>query len=156
MLVRLVDELADDFGNVCDRRQLVRIQWPRQRRAALRIEETLLGERVPDSLDDPSFDLALSPKRVDDAPDVVYRRNALDADLPGFDVDGDLGDLDAERQHAHPGRIRPPRAFAEDLGVLEQSRHLLERPSAAVRGDHLPVLDVQHALLEVVALGGYL
>src|SRR5207244_10848494 len=102
-----------------------------QRRAALRVEEALLGERVSDSLNDPSFDLALSAKRVDDPADVVDRRNALDADFAGLDVDGDLGDLDAERQHAHPGRVRPPGALAEALGVLEQPCDLLERPRAA-------------------------
>src|SRR4029450_8321224 len=134
--------------------QLVRVQRYRQRRAALRVEQTLLGERVSDPLDDPSFDLALSAERVDDPADVVDRSDALDADLPGLDIDGDLGDLDPEGQHAHPGRGRPPGALPQDLGVLEQSGYLLERPRAAVRRDHLAVLDVEHALLEVVALRG--
>src|SRR4029450_8089570 len=134
--------------------QLVRVQRYRQRRAALRVEQTLLGERVSDPLDDPSFDLALSAERVDDPADVVDRSDALDADLPGLDIDGDLGDLDPEGQHAHPGRVRPPGALPQDLGVLEQSGYLLERPRAAVRRDHLAVLDVEHALLEAVALRG--
>ena len=54
-------------------------------------------------------------------------------DLARLDVDGDLRDLDAERQHLHPGRVRAARALAEDLRVLEQADDLLERPRAAVR-----------------------
>ena len=54
------------------------------------------------------------------------------AHLARLDVDGDLGDLDAEREDAHPGRVRAARALAEDLAVLEQAGDLLERPRAAV------------------------
>ena len=61
-------------------------------------------------------------ERVDHAADVVDRRDPLDADLARLDVDGDLRDLDAERQHLHPGRVRAAGALAEDLRVLEQAR----------------------------------
>ena len=60
---------------------------------------------------------------------------------PVCDVDRDLRDLDAERQHLHAGRVRPARALAEDLRVLEQPDDLLERRrEVAVGGDDAPSL----------------
>ena len=120
MLVRLVDELAHDLGDVRDRRHPVRVERLRQHAPGLRVEQAHLGERVPDALDDPALDLAPRAERVDDAADVVHGRDALDAHLAGLDVDGDLGDVDAEREHAHAGRVRAARALAEDLCVAEQ------------------------------------
>src|ERR671923_29753 len=117
-----------------------------------RATEPLLRERMPDRLDDSPLDLACRAERVDDPPDVVDRVDALDPHLAGLDVDRDLGHLRAEGEHPHPRRVRPPRALAEDLRVLEQAGHFLERPRAAVRGDDVPVLEVEHTLLEVEAL----
>ena len=111
-----------------------------------------LRQRVADALDDPALDLAGSAELVDDAADVVDRDHLVDPHLARLGVDGHLGDLDTERQDSHPRRIRPARAFAEDLRVVQEARDLLERPRAAVRGDDVAVLDVEHALLEVVAL----
>ncbi len=92
-------------------------------------------------------------ERVDDPADVVHRGDPLHAHLAGLDVDGDLGHLHAEREHAHPGRVRAARALAEDLRASEHAEQLLERDGEiAVRGDDRPVADVEHALLEVVAL----
>ena len=65
-------------------------------------------------------------------------------DLAGLDVDRHLGDLDAEREHLHAGRVRPARALAEDLRVLEQADDLVERPRAAV-GETTAVLDVERS-----------
>ena len=45
----------------------------------------------------------------------------VDADLARLDVDGHLGDLDAEREHPHAGRVRAARAVAEDLRVPSRS-----------------------------------
>ena len=109
---------------------------------------------MPDRLDDPALDLALGAERVDDAADVVDGVDALDDDLAGLDVDRDLGDLDAVRHHAHPGRIRSARAVAEDLPVLEQAGDLLEGPRAAVCADHVAPGEREDALLEVEALRG--
>src|SRR2546423_10432806 len=110
---------------------------------------------MSDPLDDPAFDLALGAERVDHAPDVVHGRDALDPYLARLDVHGDLGDLDAEREHLHSRRIRPTRALAEDLGALEQTDDLLERRvEVPVGRDDVAALDVEHALLEVVALRG--
>ena len=95
--------------------------------AGARVVQPLLGERVADALDDPALDLARRAERVDHAADVVDRRDPVDPDLAGLDVDGDLRDLDAERQHLHAGRVRAARALAEDLRVLEQPDDLLER-----------------------------
>src|SRR5204862_539167 len=81
-----------------------------------------------DALDDPAFDLALRAQRVDHATHVVDRRDPLDAHLAGLDVDRDVRNLDPERQDTHPGRVRPACALAEDLRVLEQPGHLLQRP----------------------------
>ena len=135
MLVRDVEQLDDHLRHVGDRRQLVRVERLRQHVPARRVDEPLLGERVPDALDDPALDLAPGAERVDHAADVVDRRDPVDPDLAGLDVHGDLGDLDAEGEHAHSGRVRPARALAEDLRVLEQPGQLLERPGAAVGGD---------------------
>ena len=59
--------------------------------------------------------------------------------LAGLDVDRDLGDLHAEREHLHPGRVRAARALAEDLRVLEQRRRPrrrgIVRSIAALLGD---------------------
>ena len=83
-------------------------------------------EGVPDPLDDPALDLARGAERVDHPADVVDRGDALDGHLARLDVDGDLGDLDAEGEHAasRPGsaRARPvPRIWPfpsrpDDLG----------------------------------------
>ena len=106
MLVRDVEQLGDDLGHVRDRRQLVGVERLVERDPARRIEQAILRERVPDALDDSALDLARGAERVDDAADVVDRRDALDADLAGLDVDGDLGHLHAEGQHLHAGRVR--------------------------------------------------
>ena len=105
----------------------------RQHRPGLRVVQPHLGERVAERLDDPALDLAAGAERVDHAADVVDRDDLLDDDLARADVDRDLGELDAEREHAHPGRVRAARALAEDLAVVEQAGDLLERPRAAVR-----------------------
>ena len=127
MLVGLVDQLADDLRHVGDRRQLVRVEAGREDLAGARIVQPLLGERVADALDDPALDLARRAERVDHAADVVDGCDPVDPDLAGLDVDGDLGHLHAEGQHLHAGRVRPARALAEDLRVLEQPDHLFER-----------------------------
>ena len=77
------------------------------------------GERVPDALDDPALDLARRAERVDHAADVVDRRDPLDRHLAGLDVDGDLRDLDTEREHLHARGVRAASALAEDLRVLQ-------------------------------------
>src|SRR5439155_10660982 len=94
VLVRLVDELAHDLGNVGDRRHAVGVECRREDPTRLRIVQALLRERVPDPLDDPAFDLAPRTEGIDDPADVVRRRDTLDAHLAGLDVDGDLDDLD--------------------------------------------------------------
>src|SRR4051812_17687723 len=148
-----VDELADDLRHVGDRRHAVRVERRRQHPARLRVEQPLLGERVADALDDPALDLTARAERVDDPPDVVRRRDALDTHLARLDVHGHLDHLDAEGEDAHAGRVRAPAALAEDLRVLEQPHELLERlREIAVGRHHEPVADVEHALLEVVAL----
>src|SRR6185437_6068282 len=91
------------------------------------IEQPLLRERVPDALDHAALDLARRAERVDDAADVVDRRDALDVHFTGLDVDRDLDDVDAEREDAHAGRVRPARALAEDLRLLEHGDDLLQR-----------------------------
>src|SRR5712691_3227463 len=155
MLVRLVDELAHDLGHVRDRRHPVGVEALREDAPRLEGHQPLLGERVADALDDPALDLALRTERIDDAADVVRGGDTLDAHLAGLDVDGDFDDLYAEREHAHAGRVRPPRSLAEDLRVFEQAHELLERlREVAVGGDDHPVLDVEYAFLEVVPLRG--
>ena len=129
--VGLVDELADDLRHVGDRRHPVRVERRREHAAGLGIEQPLLRERVADALDDPALDLARGAERVDDAADVVDRRDALDDDLAGLDVDRDLDDVDAEREDAHPGRVRAAGALAEDLRVLEQVDDLVQRARRA-------------------------
>ena len=101
----------------------------------------------------------IPPSTCDDAPSGLITRPtswiaaiALDAHLARLHVDGDLGDLHAERQHLHPGRVRAARALAEDLRVLEQADDLLERPRAAVGADDVAALQRERALLPVVAL----
>ena len=68
-----------------------------------------------------------APERIDHAPDVVHRCDAVDPDLAGLDVDRHVGHLDAERQHLHAGGVRAAAALAEDLRALEQPDDLLER-----------------------------
>ena len=152
MLVGHVDEVADDLGHVGDRRQLVGVERLRQHRAGARVVEPVLRERVPERLDDPALDLAAGAERVDHAADVVDRDHLLDPHLAGADVDGDLGELDPEREHAHAGRIRAAGALAEDLAVVEQAGDLIERPAAAVGGNYPPALQRQQPLLSIVAL----
>ena len=152
MRVGLVDELADDLRHVGDRRQLVRVERLRQHHAGLRVVQPHLGERVAERLDDPALDLAARAERVDDAADVVDRDDLLDDDLARADVHRDLGELDAEGEDAHPGRVRPARALAEDLAVVEQAGDLLERPRAAVRRDDPAALQGQQPLLALEAL----
>ena len=134
-------ELGDDLRHVGDRRQPVRVERLVERDPGRRVEQPVLRQRVADALDDPALDLARRAEWVDDPADVVDRRDALDADLSRLDVDRDLGDLDAEGQHLHPGRVRAARALAEDLRVLEQPDDLLERPRAAVGGDDVAALE---------------
>jgi hypothetical protein len=110
-----VDELGDDLRHVGDRRQLVGVERAREDRRRSRVDDPLLRERVADALDDPALDLARRAERVDHAADVVDRDDLVDAHLAGLDVDGDLRDLDAEREHLHAGRVRAARALAEDL-----------------------------------------
>ena len=108
---------------------------------------------MADALDDPALDLARGAERIDDAPDVVDRRDALHLHLAGLDVDRDLDDVDAEGEDAHPGRVRATGALAQDLRLVEHADDLLERRrEVAVRRDDHAVADVEHALLEVVAL----
>ena len=152
MLVGHVHELADDLGHVGDRRQPVGVERLRQHRAARRVEQPLLAERVPERLHDPALDLAASPERVHDPADVVDRGDPLDAHLAGLDVHRHLGDLDAEREHSHSRRVRAPRAPAEDLHVAEQSRQLLERPGAAVGMDDRAAREREGVLLDAEAL----
>ena len=94
-----------------------------------RVVEPLLRQGVPDPLDDPALDLARRAERVDDAADVVHGRDPVDPHLAGLDVDSHLGDLDAEGEHLHPGGVRPARALAQDLRVLEQRDDLCDRRS---------------------------
>ena len=107
--------------------------------------QPLLRERVPDRLHDPALDLAARAERVDDPAHVVDRGDPLDAHLARLDVDGHLCDLDAEREHAHAGRVRPARAGAEDLRVLEQAEQVRDRPRAAVGADDVAALQRQRA-----------
>src|SRR5258706_14405052 len=81
---------------------------------------------MADALDDPALDPTRRAERVDDASDVVDGSDPVDPDLAGFDVDGDLRDLDAEREHLHAGGIRASRSLAKDLCVFEQRHHLCE------------------------------
>ena len=132
VLVRLVDELANDLRHVRDRGQLVRVERLSQRRAALRVDQPFLGQGVAEPLDDSALDLALGAERVDDPADVMDRRDPFHTHLAGLDVDRDLGNLDPEGQDSHSGRVRPAGSLTQDLGVLEQSRDLLERPRGTV------------------------
>ena len=88
---------------------------------------------MADALDDPALDLARRAERVDHAADVVDRRDPVDRDLAGLDVDRDLGDVDAEREHLHArsgsGRARPCRGSA-------RPRAADDRPALAARDDH--------------------
>ena len=88
---------------------------------------------MAERLDDPALDLAPRPEWVDHPADIVDRDDLLHDDLTGADVDCDLGELDPEREHAHPRRVGAAGALAEDLAVLEQAGDLGERPRAAVR-----------------------
>ena len=103
---------------------------------------------MAERLDDPALDLAARAERVDHAADVVDRDDLLDDDLARADVHRDLGELDAEREDAHAGRVRPARALAEDLAVVEEAGDLLQRPRATVRGDDLAALQRQQPLLD--------
>ena len=145
MLVRDVDELADDLGHVGDCRELVRVERPREDRPRSRIVEAHLRERVAHRLDDPALDLAPRAERVDHAADVVHGEICSTHHLAGLDVDRDLRDLHAERQHAHPRGVGAACALAEDLAVLEQPGDLLERPRAAVRRDDVAAVEGEHA-----------
>ena len=118
------------------------------------IEQSDLRQRVPDALDDASFELARRAERVDHSADVVDRGQPLDLHLAGLDVDGHLGDLDAERVHAHAGRVRAAGALAEDLGAAEQAEHLRHRPGLAVGGLDLAGSQGQVLRLAFVPLGG--
>src|SRR5205807_6327415 len=89
----------------------------------------------------------------DHTPDVVDRDDLVDAYLARFDVDGHLGDLHAERQHLHTGRVRSAGSLAEDLTVLEEPGDLGQRPGAPVSGDDLAVPEVEDALLQMEPLG---
>ncbi|MBA3384685.1 MAG: molybdopterin-dependent oxidoreductase, partial [Actinobacteria bacterium] len=149
VLVRHVDELTHDLRHVGERRQLVRVERAGEDRARARVVEPRLREGVAHRLDDPALDLAAGAKRVDHAPDVVHRVDALDDDLARLDVDCNLGDLHAKGQDAHPCGVGAPRALAEDLAVLEKPGDLLERPRAAVRRDDLAAPEREHVLLEV-------
>ena len=73
--VGLVDELADDLGDVGDRGQLVGVEGLRQHVPVCGVEQPVLGERVAERLDDPALDLAARAERVDDPADVVDRRD---------------------------------------------------------------------------------
>src|SRR4051794_25308518 len=153
VLIWTVDELAHDLRHVGDGRHAIRVERRRQDAAVLRIEQPHLAERVADALDDPALDLRARAERVDDPADIVRCVHTLDLDLAGLDVDRYLDDVDAEREHAHPGRVRPARALAEDLRVLEHLDELLDRRvEIAVGGDDVAVPDVEDALLEVIAL----
>ena len=154
--VGLVDELADDLGHVGDRRHPVRVERLREDAARLRVEQALLRERVADALDDPALDLARGAERVDHAADVVDGGDPLDAHLAGLDVDGHLGDLDAEREHLHSGRVRAARALAEDLRVAEQPDDLgrARRTLAVGRDDRVRRETSRSRVLDVVALRG--
>ena len=122
-------------------------------RAGRRVVQPLLGEAVPDPLDDPALDLARGAERVDHAADVVDRRHALDRHLARLDVDGDLHHLHAEREHVHPGRVRAARPGAEDLAAAEQPDDLLERLAAPVRKHDLAARERELLRARVVALG---
>ena len=98
---------------------------------------------MADPLDDPALDLARGPERVDDAPDVVDRRDPLHLNLAGLDVHGDLDDVHPEREDAHPGRVRAARALTEDLRLLQHADDLFERRilrEAPLLGDVLDLL----------------
>src|SRR5439155_7256457 len=125
----------------------LRVERLGEDRAARRVDDALLGERVADALDDPALDLTLRAEAVDHATDVVDRDDLVHPDLTRLDVDRHLCDLDAERQDLHPGWIRPARTFAQDLPALEQAGDLCQRPRAAVGGHDLSVLDVELPLL---------
>src|SRR6266516_7236493 len=127
MFVRYVDELGNDLRDVREGRNPVRVERAGENRARRRIDEALLRQRVPDALDDPALDLALGAERIDDAADVVDCDDLVDAHLSGLDVDGDLCNLDAERQDLHAGRVRPARSLPENLTALEQARDFGER-----------------------------
>src|SRR5207248_3395406 len=127
VLVRLVDELAHDLRHVGDGRHPVGVERRGEDAPRLGIEQSLFRERVADALDHPALDLARGAERIDDAPDVVDRRDTLDANLAGLDVDRHLDDVDAEGEDAHPRRIRAACALAEDLRLLEQADDLLDR-----------------------------
>ena len=107
---------------------------------------------MSDALDDPALDLALCAERVDHAADVVDCDDLVDPHLACLDVDGDLRDLDAERQDLHTGRVRPSRALTENLTALEQARNFGERPGTAVGGDDLSVPKIEHPFFEVEPL----
>src|SRR5256714_13219332 len=112
MLVRFVDEVGDDLRDVGDRRHLVRVERLRQHRSGAWIQQSFLRERVPDSLDDAALDLARGLPRADHTADVVDRGDALDAYLPGLDVDCALCDVAPQGEDVHPRWVRSPRALA--------------------------------------------
>src|SRR3954453_14806418 len=70
-----------------------------------------------------------SPVSTSPAPSGTGPPNATTALPARLDVDGYLGDVHAERQHVHAGRVRTACAGAEDLAVAEQLEHLSDRPA---------------------------
>src|SRR6266566_4531818 len=86
MLVRLVDELAHDLRHVGDRRHAVCLEAGREDATGLRVDQSLLRQRVADALDDAALDLAPRPERVDDPADVVGGGDTLDPHLARFHV----------------------------------------------------------------------
>src|SRR5918999_2417223 len=72
-----VEEVDDDLRDVRDRRHAVRVQSLRQNLAARGVEQPLLGERVPETLDDSALDLAGGAERVDHPADIVDGRDSL-------------------------------------------------------------------------------
>ena len=89
-----------------------------------RVDDQLLGERVPDALDHAALDLARRTERVDDPTDVVDCDDALDGDDAGAGIDGDLRDLTAEGVDAEAVGVRAARAGPVDRRVAELAGHL--------------------------------
>ena len=116
-------ELADDLGHVRDRRAACRRRESASARRRLPGSSRRCSESVcPIACTIPPSTWLRAPSGLRIRPTSWIGGDPLDADLARLDVDRHLGHLNAEREHAHAGRIRAACAGAEDLRALEQVR----------------------------------
>src|SRR6478736_5906285 len=105
-----------------------------------------LVQRVAQSLDDATVDLALRQFRIDGPPAVVHGHDASHLDAPGFGVDLHFGELHATdavfadgklwRRHHEPFVVVPAYRAMRDLGHSSLLHGVLERDPRVPRAAH--------------------